>query len=268
MELTTNTRPAAVAGLFYPDNVSQLKLMLDDMLDDVTSPAPPPKAMIVPHAGYIYSGPIAASAYASLKYVRDQIKQIILLGPSHRLAFNGMALSSAQYFVTPLGKIPLDTALIETLSTLPDTQILDQAHQQEHSLEVQLPFLQAVLNDFTLVPIVVGHCPTPSLAKVLEACWGNEQTLIVISSDLSHYHDYDTAKKLDSETSEAIMQLRYDDIHPDMACGSYPVNGLLSIAQRHHLQAACIDVRNSGDTAGDHQHVVGYGSYFFYEDSN
>ena len=222
---------------------------------------PAPKAIIAPHAGYIYSAPVAASVYRRLRPLHARIRRVILLGPSHRVGFSGLALSSADFFATPLGKIPVDHSEDESLTQLPQVSVLDQAHSMEHSLEVHLPFLQTVLDRFQLLPMVVGDATPAEVAQVLESLWGGEETLIVISSDLSHYHDYVSARQLDQATSKAIEELRYEDIQYDDACGRNPVRGLLYYARAHHLRAQAIDVRNSGDTQGDKSRVVGYGAY-------
>lgn len=256
-------REAAVAGLFYPDDPLLLQQQVDQLLAGESPTLDHPKALIVPHAGYIYSGPSAASAYAQLLPLRDRIKRVVLLGPAHRIGFSGLAASSAQYFATPLGVIPVDQAGLDTVLMLPQLHIRDDAHREEHSLEVQLPFLQTVLGHFKLIPLLAGDASAEEVAQVLEILWGNDDTLLVISSDLSHYHDYDTARVLDAATSRAIEQLRPDDIQYDQACGRIPVNGLLVAARHHHLKAVTLDLRNSGDTAGPRDRVVGYGAYGF-----
>jgi len=251
--------------MFYPGDKSELHLSIATYLQEAaqkqTEPQVVPKAIIVPHAGYIYSGPVAASAYARLLPAKDKIHRVVLLGPSHRVAFRGLASSSATHFVTPLGEIPLDRQLIEQLESFPQVTRLDQAHAAEHSLEVHLPFLQEVLTEFSLVPLVVGDARPKDVAEVLEAAWGGPETLIVISSDLSHYHDYATAQKMDQATSRAIEALAPEDIHYDDACGRNPVNGLLELARRKGMHAKTVDLRNSGDTAGPRDQVVGYGAY-------
>lgn len=223
-----------------------------------------PKAIIAPHAGYIYSGPVAASAYARLLPVHDQIKRVILLGPSHRLPLSGLAISSVDQFDTPMGPVLLDRDAINDIADLPQVHRLDEAHRREHSLEVHLPFLLEVLDDFKLVPLVVGNARPNEVAEVLERLWGGPETLIVISSDLSHYHDYATAQRLDSATSRSIEKLQLEDIHSENACGCVPVSGLLYLARKIGLQAETIDLRNSGDTAGPRDSVVGYGAYVFH----
>lgn len=259
------TRPTAVAGMFYPADPDELQQMVSDFLHEVpTDASPPPKAIVVPHAGYIYSGPVAASAYARLAPARDTIHRVVLLGPSHRVGFAGIASSSADYFHTPLGDVPLDHELQEQVIRLPGVQRLDQAHQMEHSLEVQLPFLQEVLERFTLLPLVVGDARPEEVATVLRTVWGGEETLIVVSSDLSHYHDYATAQRLDRATSHAIEQLDPWAIGHGDACGRTPLNGLLLVAKEKQLHAQIIDLRNSGDTAGPRDQVVGYGAYLFH----
>jgi AmmeMemoRadiSam system protein B len=261
----STTRPAAVAGMFYPADHDELQQMVSGFLREVPADAsPPPKAIIAPHAGYIYSGPIAASAYARLAPLRDTIRRVVLLGPSHRLGFSGIAASSADYFHTPLGDVALDQALLEQVTVHCGVQLLDQAHQMEHSLEVQLPFLQEVLGDFTLLPLVVGDARPEEVATVLRAVWGGEETLIVVSSDLSHYHDYATAQRMDRATSHAIEQLDPQAIGSGDACGRTPLSGLLLVAREKRLHAETIDLRNSGDTAGPRDQVVGYGAYLFH----
>ncbi|HEY0722038.1 MAG TPA: AmmeMemoRadiSam system protein B [Gammaproteobacteria bacterium] len=257
-------RQPAVAGLFYPADTQELTAMIDSFL--AATPIgrePPPKAIIVPHAGYIYSGPVAAAAYRRLEPLRGRISRVVLLGPSHRVGFIGLAVSSADQFHTPLGDIALDRAMCEQLATLPQVHRLDQAHAMEHSLEVQLPFLQRVLDAFQLVPLVVGEATAEEVAEVLDIAWGGEETLIVISSDLSHYHSYAEAQRMDRSTCHAIEALKSESIDHEGACGRNPVIGLLQVARRKGLTAHTLDLRNSGDTAGSKESVVGYGAWSF-----
>ena len=254
-------REPAVAGSFYPANPLELRSMLQGYLAEPVPGAPPPKAIIAPHAGYIYSGPVAASAYARLQQAADHINRVVLLGPAHRVAFRGLAAPDADGFRTPLGIIPVDNTAIQEILSLPQVQINNEAHREEHSLEVHLPFLQATLKDFTLVPLVVGEATPAEVCEIIEHFWDSPKTLIVISSDLSHFHDYETAVKLDQTTSRAIENLALEDIGYDQACGRNPVNGLLLYARQHGLSAHTIDLRNSGDTAGPRNQVVGYGAY-------
>jgi AmmeMemoRadiSam system protein B len=257
-------REPAVAGMFYPDDPLVLQKQVESFLQEKEPGDEHPKALIVPHAGYVYSGPIAASAYRLLRGMRGQIKRVVLLGPAHRVAFHGLAATSAEFFSTPLGLVKIDQAAMETVLELPQVRIIDEAHREEHSLEVQLPFLQSVLGqDFSLIPLVVGETDSNSVAEVIETLWGDRETLILISSDLSHYLDYETARRLDSATSEAIEQLNPQAINYEQACGRNPVNGLLVAARHHKLRAKTLDLRNSGDTAGSHDRVVGYGAYAF-----
>ena len=254
-------REPAVAGSFYPANPQQLRSMLQGYLAESAAGGPPPKAMIVPHAGYIYSGPVAASGYARLQQAADRINRVILLGPAHRVAFRGLAVPDVDGFKTPLGVIPVDMAAIKEILTLPQVHISEEAHRQEHSLEVHLPFLQATLKEFTLVPLVVGDATPAEVCEIIGHFWDSPGTLIIISSDLSHYHDYETAVKLDNMTSRAIENLALENIGYEDACGRNPVNGLLLYARQHGLAAKTIDLRNSGDTAGPRDQVVGYGAY-------
>lgn len=254
-------RLPAVAGAFYPANPQQLHTMLAHYLHDAKLAEKVPKAIIVPHAGYIYSGPIAASAYIRLKQAHDLITRVVLIGPSHRVAFRGLGLSKADFFTTPLGDIPVDQEAAQSLAHLPFVGYMEQAHTHEHSLEVHLPFLQEMLDAFKIVPIVAGDASPDQVGLVLEALWGGPETLIVISSDLSHYHDYATAQRLDKATSQLIENLRYDGLDFESACGRIPISGLLKVAQKKLLSIKTIDLRNSGDTAGDKGRVVGYGAY-------
>ncbi len=258
----TTVRQPAVAGMFYPAEAAELRGTVDAMLCEVpATSAPIPKAIIAPHAGYIYSGPIAAHAYARLVPARERISRVVLLGPSHRVPLLGLASSGADLFHTPLGDIPLDRAAIETVEKLPQVVRLDAAHQMEHSLEVHLPFLQAVLGNFSLVPLVVGDAPPEQTAEVLELLWGGEETVIVISSDLSHYQSYAAARELDRATCTAIERLDATAIRYEHACGRNPIGGLLVLARRKGLQVETLDLRNSGDTAGPRDQVVGYGAW-------
>ena len=254
-------RQPAVAGFFYPADADELRQMVERYLSEAQTNNPVPKAIIAPHAGYIYSGPVAATAYASLAPIHDKISRVILLGPAHRVYVRGLALSSATHFATPLGKIGIDQKAVDLISKLPQISISDEAHAQEHSLEVHLPFLQTILDKFLLVPLVVGEALPAQVAEVLELLWGEDETLIVISSDLSHYHDYETARQIDQTTTSAIENLQLEKIGSQQACGCMPMRGLLQIAQDKGLQVKTLDLRNSGDTAGSHDRVVGYGAY-------
>ena len=254
-------RQPAVAGTFYPAEPQQLHLLLDQYLNDAETAPKVPKAMIVPHAGYIYSGPVAASAYARLIKAHDLITRVVLMGPSHRVGFQGLAITNAQHFITPFGSIEVDRQALHTIAKWSFVDYMEQAHAQEHSLEVHLPFLQETLDDFKIVPIVTGDAPAEQVCQVLEQLWGGEETLIVISTDLSHYHDYATCQKLDKETSAAIESLHYESLGADSACGRVGVSGLLKLAREKTLRVKNIDLRNSGDTAGDKKRVVGYGAF-------
>lgn len=253
-------RPAAVAGAFYPAQAGMLARNVAAMLEEVScglAGSVSPKAIVAPHAGYIYSGPIAANAYASLRSARDRIRRVVLLGPTHRVFVRGLAIPSVAAFADPLGTVPIDRAALDLVSDLPQVVVNDNAHALEHSLEVHLPFLQSVLGDFTLVPFAVGRASPEEVAEVLDRLWGGDETLIVVSSDLSHYLPYALAQQVDRETVEAILRLEVG-VSDDRACGGIPLNGLLLAARRHGLRPRLLDLRNSGDTAGDKSRVVGY----------
>jgi len=257
-------RRPAVAGQFYPGDPSALACEVHRYLDEADGNGhPAPKAIIAPHAGYVYSGPVAGTAYARLASVAGAVERVVLVGPSHRVAFRGLAIPSADVFTTPLGPIPVDHDALHAIRSLPQVVVRDDAHESEHSLEVQLPFLQEVLGEFDLVPIAAGEANANEVAEVLDRLWGGPETLLVISSDLSHYYDYETARRLDAVTTQAIENLRPEDLNWESACGRVGVRGMLLAAQRHGLHARTLDVRSSGDTAGPRDQVVGYGAYEF-----
>ncbi len=258
------TRPAAVAGMFYPASTAELARLVDELLAAAPGRerAPAPKALIAPHAGYVYSGPIAASAYAQIRSQRGGIRRVVLLGPVHRVPVRGLALPGVERFTTPLGEVPVDAEAVTTLRDLPQVVESPAAHATEHSLEVQLPFLQRVLGEFSLLPLAVGDATAEEVAEVLDRLWGSDETLIVVSSDLSHYLPYDTARRVDRDTVDHLLSLDAELDH-ERACGATPVNGLLLAARRHGLRAELIDLRNSGDTAGDRRRVVGYAAMAF-----
>jgi AmmeMemoRadiSam system protein B len=227
------------------------------------STAAAPKAIIAPHAGYVYSGPIAASAYARLRAARDTVNRVVLIGPAHYVPFAGLAATSAEACATPLGTVPVDSEAVQQISQLPQVNVFDEAHAPEHALEVQLPFLQIVLGDFKIVPLLVGDASDADVTEVIEKLWGGDETRFVISSDLSHYHDYASARELDAATANAIECLRPEDIGREQACGYVPIRGLLLAAKTHGLRVETVDLRNSGDTAGPRSEVVGYGAWAF-----
>lgn len=257
-------RQPAVAGVFYPDNKQMLANGIDVLLHTATSAIDhaTPKAIIVPHAGYIYSGQTAARAYARLALGRKLIKRVVLLGPVHHVPVRGLALPCVDAFATPLGTVELDQNAIASLAGLSQVELSSAAHDHEHSLEVQLPFLQMVLNDFKLVPLAVGNATSVEVAEVLDALWGGPETVIVVSSDLSHYLPYGMAQAADQETVQHILGMKGALTH-SQACGATPVNGFILAARRHHLKPELLELCNSGDTAGDKNRVVGYASFAF-----
>ena len=261
--IARRVRPPAVAGTFYPADPVVLGAEVDALLSEARTPTAPgtPKALVAPHAGYRYSGPIAASAYATLRGTSEHVTRVVLLGPAHYVPVHGLAASSSDAFATPLGEVPLDIDACATACAMASVDVNDAAHAPEHSLEVHLPFLQRVLSSFSIVPFVVGRALPDAVADVLDELWGGPETLIVVSSDLSHYHDHQTATARDRRTADAIVAGRADELTTDAACGAYPVRGMLTAARRHGLAPALLDLRNSGDTAGPRDRVVGYGSF-------
>ena len=257
-------RPAAVAGAFYPAAPGALLAQVRAafavaIADDDDRPAP--KALIVPHAGYVYSGPIAASAYRRLIPARATIRKVVLVGPSHRVPLDGVAVPSADAFATPLGLVPVDREGRDAVAAHPAVRIDDWPHAAEHSLEVQLPFLQLVLDRFEVLPLVVGDCPPEMVADVLDVVWGGPETVVVASTDLSHYHPYAEATALDARTARAIVAVAPEAVGDRDACGAFGLRGVLTAARRRRMSVEQIDLRNSGDTAGDRQRVVGYGAF-------
>jgi len=260
-------RPAAVAGAFYPAAAKDLAWEVDDMLAHCGAAEPLPgfpKALIVPHAGYVYSGPIAAEAYARLHAARGIVRRVVLLGPCHRVAVRGLALPEASALETPLGRVAIDQEAVAALAGMSQVVASAAVHAQEHALEVQLPFLQRVLGSFSLLPLAVGAATPAEVAAVLEKLWGGEETLIVISSDLSHYHQYEDACALDRHTAQGILEFS-DTLDHEQACGATPLSGMMLAARRHGLRIELLNLRNSGDTAGGRGRVVGYAAFALWE---
>jgi len=262
-----NLRPAAVAGAFYPGDQQHLRRDIVEYLSQAGSTfTKPPKAIIVPHAGYMYSGPIAASAYHLLEPIRDQIRHVILLGPAHTVPLKGLATPGVAAFRTPMGDVALDidgmNMLVEQYRYVSEKPF---AHAEEHSLEVQLPFLQTILAEFDLVPLVVGNASAQEVGDVIEHCWGDSTTLILVSSDLSHFLSYNEAVREDAHSATAIEDLDHKALSHHSACGRNGINGLLKCAAARSMTVERLDLRNSGDTAGHRDRVVGYGSWAFYE---
>jgi AmmeMemoRadiSam system protein B/AmmeMemoRadiSam system protein A len=260
-------RAAAVAGMFYPADARSLNAELDELLGGIDAPAPRlgfPKALVVPHAGYIYSGPVAARAYEELGAARGIVRRVVLLGPVHRVPVRGLAIPGVGAFATPLGDVALDQAALASARELPQVVASDLAHLQEHALEVQLPFLQRQLGEFSLAPFAVGDATVAEVAQVIERLWGGPETLIVISTDLSHYHPYATACEIDRATVTRIASFATDLDHRE-ACGATPLNGFLAAASERRLSIRLLAACNSGDTAGGKGQVVGYSSFSLHE---
>lgn len=269
MSSVATIRPAAVAGFFYPKEpavlASEITEFLDQAGEDRLTPGFP-KVVIVPHAGYIYSGAVAGHAYDLLRPARGVVKRVVLLGPCHRVAVNGLALPGVDFFDTPLGRIPVDAAALALLQGVPQVTTFPVTHAHEHAIEVQLPFLQQVLGNFSIVPFVVGRVGAAQVAEVIEKLWGGDETLIVISSDMSHYHPYENARAIDEGTAKAILDLNLG-INHEQACGATPISGALLVAKRRGLKPRLLDAKNSGDTAGGRDRVVGYASFSFDADA-
>ncbi|MBE0612603.1 MAG: AmmeMemoRadiSam system protein B [Burkholderiales bacterium] len=262
-----SSRPAAVAGMFYPASPRELTRDVDEMLGQSAGGGLVPgfpKALIVPHAGYVYSGGVAAEAYDRLRPARGIVRRVVLLGPCHRVPVRGLALPEAAAFDTPLGRVPVDREAVEAIKGMSQVVVSSAVHAEEHALEVQLPFLQRVLGEFSLVPLAVGTATPVEVAAVIEKLWGGAETLILISSDLSHYHAYDKAGAIDRGTARAILDFSTNIDH-EQACGATPVAGMLLAAKHHGLRAELLDLRNSGDTAGGRARVVGYGAFAFWD---
>ncbi len=262
-------RQPAVAGLFYPADPATLRRQVESLMVAAEprpqlQPLSDLKALVAPHAGYPYSGPVAASAYAQLAPIAARIRRVMLFGPAHRYPFRGIAYPDADRLLTPLGPVAVDRAALEAVADLPQVHRLDSAFEDEHCLEVQLPFLQVLLHDFRVAPFVVGAADPEDVAELMARLWGGPETLIVVSSDLSHYLDYDTATRVDRRTTRAIEHLEPESVDHHAACGATPLCGLLSEARRRGLRALTLDLRNSGDTAGPRDRVVGYGAYAFF----
>lgn len=255
-------QPAVVAGMFYPADPGELRADVKRYLREAKAQTiAPPKALIAPHAGYIYSGPVAGNAYAQLESCSDMISRVVILAPAHRVAFSGIAYASATVFRTPLGDVEVDLEALNYVTGLPYLHQRDDAFRNEHSIEVHLPFLQETLAGFKIVPLLVGDAAPAQVDELLESLWGGSETLILISSDLSHYLSYEAARKMDREATSAIESLNPDALSHHHACGRIPVGGLLLAARRHRLKVDTLDLRSSGDTAGTHDRVVGYGAY-------
>jgi AmmeMemoRadiSam system protein B len=268
--LSQSVRPPAVAGQFYPADPDRLEAEVRRYLNAASAPEDcldPPlvKAIIAPHAGYPYSGPIAASAYVQLACSDIPTRRFILIGPAHYVPVRGLAVSGADAFETPFGRVPVDEQARSDILGLPAVSVSNTAHAPEHCLEVHLPFLQELFLDFTIVPLLAGEATAGEVAAVLETLWAGPETRIIISSDLSHYHDYATAQRLDSRTAEAIVALQPENLREDSACGRVAIAGLLLAARRRAMQAEVVDLRNSGDTGGPRDRVVGYGAFLFTE---
>ncbi len=261
----TRIRQPAVAGMFYPERSGELAAVVAAHLEQGRDDPRRPLALIVPHAGLVYSGPVAGAGYRLLKPYRAAIDRVVMIGPAHRVALAGIAVPTVDTFATPLGEVPLDRALIGELLALPGVVESDEAHQWEHCLEVQLPFLQNVLDEFSIVPLVVGRAAAAEVGAVLNAGWrADASTLLLVSSDLSHYLSYDQARRIDRDTADRVLARR-QDLVGEQACGCHAINGLMHLAEQADWRVELLDLRNSGDTAGPRDRVVGYASFALYD---
>ena len=264
MARRTTVRPAAVAGQFYAGTGQALREEVDALLAEAPQPGPDaqaPKAVIAPHAGFMFSGSVAATAYRRLEPARGQIRRVVVLGPSHFVPIRGLAAPRTEWFDTPLGAVPVDAEGLAIALAQTGVTTNDSAHEREHSLETQLPFIQRVLGDVTVVPLVVGDADAETVARVLGALWGGDETAIAISSDLSHFHDDPTARRLDQATAAAIEALKAESLGPRNACGFLPIAGLLVHAARRRASVHTLELRNSGDAGAPRSSVVGYGAF-------
>jgi AmmeMemoRadiSam system protein B len=263
MESHSTTRPAVQAGRFYPASPDALGRRVEEYLEaGVAGATDDPVAVIAPHAGYKYSGPIAGSAFAPwIKTGGTHPRRVVLLGPSHFVDFNGLALAPHAAWSTPLGTVGVDAQAMESLRQFPFVRVYEPAHEREHCLEVELPFLQAVFPSLTVVPLVIGRARDEEVAEVLDALWSDDSTRVVVSSDLSHYLAHEEARSMDRDTARAVEGRDADALTPTRACGYRAIRGLLSIARRRDLAIRTVDLRNSGDTAGSRDAVVGYGAF-------
>jgi AmmeMemoRadiSam system protein B len=263
VEYGMRSRAPAVAGTFYSAKPQELAAAVRSFMAGASLPDghKPPKAVIAPHAGYIYSGPIAGSAYAALSTRGKDIERVVVVGPSHRVAFDGIAASSAGAFDTPLGPIGVDREAVALLVKEGAAREFDRAHENEHSLEVQLPFIKLACPDARVVPLLAGDDDWHAAMRALALLWGGDETAVVVSSDLSHYRDDATAKELDAATAKAVESLAAGEIGFEQACGATGINAVLALASQRHLTCTTLDLRNSADTAGPRDRVVGYGAF-------
>lgn len=271
----TIIRPPAIAGTFYPAAPDMLRSEIDGLIhaavkSQTGNDTPIPKAIIVPHAGLMFSGAIAALGFATVRALKGTVKRIVIIGPAHRMAFQGIAIARADGFATPLGDVRCDLAGLQAALAWPQVQILDEAHRLEHGLEIELPFIQRLFGedaDIGIVPLLVSRCSAWQVHEVIEALWGGPETLIVISSDLSHFHDYDTAKRIDDNTRVMIERFDAESITSGDACGALPVAGMLISARKRGMRIGTLGMCNSGDITGDKSRVVGYGAWAVYAGS-
>jgi MEMO1 family protein len=253
-------RAPAVAGSFYPAHPSLLCEQVDRLLAEARQQdGPPPAALVVPHAGYVYSGPVAASGYARLRHSADRVRAVVLLGPAHFVPVRGLAHPEAERLQTPLGDVEVARSLLAQVEALPQVCGSAAAHAPEHSLEVQLPFLQRALPHVPVLPLLVGHAAPEAVAEVLEVLW-TDGVLPIVSTDLSHYLPDAEARALDRSTAARILALE-GPLESERACGAAPLNGLLLAARRRGLRVEQLDLRTSADTAGEPEAVVGYGAF-------
>ncbi|MFT3694936.1 MAG: AmmeMemoRadiSam system protein B [Kofleriaceae bacterium] len=261
--MATNVRPAAVAGMFYPGSAGELRGTVEGLLAaNTVADSRRPKALIVPHAGYIYSGAVAAAGFARVRSFAETLTRIVVVSPAHRVYVEGLTWPGAAFLATPLGQIAVD---VDAIHAIPELVAHPQAHAKEHAIEVELPFIQLLAPNAKVIPIAASHCAPQLIGRVLEQLWGGPETLIVISSDLSHFHAYDDAHERDRRTAAKIIALD-TGLEGEEACGCTGINGLAWVARKRHLRVEVIDLRNSGDTAGPRDEVVGYGAFALYEE--
>jgi len=260
-----NLRIPAHAGQYYPADAGFLEKVVDEYLTDGGTVSEIPKAVIAPHAGFIHSGRIAGKAFAVWKAQEVRARRVVLIGPSHYYDFPGIALPDSTRFQTPLGEVQVDPAADDLKRKFRYVRVFEAAHYPEHALEVLLPFLQRAVPGAKIVPLITGRTEMSQVSAVIEEIWGGADTLLVISSDLSHNHPYEIAQKVDRQTARAIVEFDFSRLTADQACAYQAMRGFLKAAIRKEMRCSLLELRNSADASGDMSLVTGFGAFHFFE---